>query len=235
MPTIIPRRSGGNAVVRIVRLSGRTAAAPSPCTVRATISSAVFGGERARGRGQREQRQADVEDPAPAEPVAERGGGDDAGGEGDAVGVDRPLQGREAGVQVALHARQRGDHDHRVEDHHEVRGRGQAEHPPQRPTRCRVRSSSLLLSSWPPLGRFCLGDERTTRRTDNRGKKIGTMSVCGRAIRLVGEQPTSMREGDLLQIRAAWSTTTAKFSVGHPTKNDVGSDPGSSRFWSDRT
>ena len=42
-PTIIPRFSGGNAVVRIVRLSGSTTAAPSPCTVRATISSEAPG------------------------------------------------------------------------------------------------------------------------------------------------------------------------------------------------
>ena len=43
MPTISPRRCGGNAVVRMVRLSGRTTAAPRPCTVRATTSSAASG------------------------------------------------------------------------------------------------------------------------------------------------------------------------------------------------
>ncbi len=43
MPTIIPRRSTGKAVVRMVRLRGRTTAPPSPCTVRAAISSDRFG------------------------------------------------------------------------------------------------------------------------------------------------------------------------------------------------
>ena len=43
MPTIIPRRAAGNAVVRIVRLSGRMIAPPRPCTVRAAISAAAFG------------------------------------------------------------------------------------------------------------------------------------------------------------------------------------------------
>ena len=48
--------------------------------------------QRARDRGDREQRQPDGEDLPPSEPVAERGGGDDPGGERDAVGVQRPLQ-----------------------------------------------------------------------------------------------------------------------------------------------
>jgi len=43
MPTIIPRRSAGKAVVRIVRLRGRTIAPPKPCTVRAAISPEAFG------------------------------------------------------------------------------------------------------------------------------------------------------------------------------------------------
>ena len=43
MPTISPRRRTGNALVKIVRLSGMTAAAPRPCTVRAAISPAVLG------------------------------------------------------------------------------------------------------------------------------------------------------------------------------------------------
>jgi hypothetical protein len=50
------------------------------------------GGERARRRGEREQRQAAAEDEAAAEAVAQGGGSDDAGGEGDAVRGERPLQ-----------------------------------------------------------------------------------------------------------------------------------------------
>ena len=43
MPTTAPRREAGNALVRIVRLSGVTAAAPSPWTARAAISVSAVG------------------------------------------------------------------------------------------------------------------------------------------------------------------------------------------------
>ena len=43
IPTMAPRRSAGNAAARIVSASGVTAAAPSPCTARAAISSPEFG------------------------------------------------------------------------------------------------------------------------------------------------------------------------------------------------
>jgi hypothetical protein len=43
MPMMAPRRCGGNAPVRIVRLSGITAAAPVPCTVRAASSQPTLG------------------------------------------------------------------------------------------------------------------------------------------------------------------------------------------------
>jgi hypothetical protein len=89
------------------------------------------GSEGACCRGHREQQQAEIEDPPPPEPITEGCGGDDPGGKRDAVGIDRPLQGREVGVQVALHPRQRGDHDQRVEHHHEVRGRRKAQYPAQ--------------------------------------------------------------------------------------------------------
>src|SRR2546427_264004 len=38
MPTMVPRFSGGKAVVRMVRLKGMTMAAPMPCTTRAAMS-----------------------------------------------------------------------------------------------------------------------------------------------------------------------------------------------------
>ena len=43
MPTIIPRRLAGNAVVKIVRDSGKMTAPPRPCTVRAAISAGAPG------------------------------------------------------------------------------------------------------------------------------------------------------------------------------------------------
>ena len=102
---------------------------PGPARVRAAISVGDVRGERAGRRGHGEQGEADGEDPAAAEAVAEGGRGDDAGREGDVVRGERPLERRQAGVQVALHAGQRRGHDHRVENDHEVGGRGQAENP----------------------------------------------------------------------------------------------------------
>ena len=43
IPTIAPRRSGGNAAARIVRLSGVTSAAPRPWTARAPIRALALG------------------------------------------------------------------------------------------------------------------------------------------------------------------------------------------------
>ena len=44
MPTTVPRRwPAGNAVVRMVRLSGMTIAAPMPCTARAAIRVPAVG------------------------------------------------------------------------------------------------------------------------------------------------------------------------------------------------
>jgi hypothetical protein len=96
--------------------------------VRAAIS-VLASGASAGCRGDGEQDETEIEYPAAAEAVACRGRGDDACRERDVVGGQRPLQRREAGVQIPLHARQRGDHHHRVEYDHEVGGRGQAEHP----------------------------------------------------------------------------------------------------------
>ena len=81
------------------------------------------------GRGEGEQRQARDEDPAPPEAVGERGGGDDTRGERDAVGVHRPLQGRQPDVEVTLHPRQRRYYHQRVQHHHEVRGGREPEYP----------------------------------------------------------------------------------------------------------
>ena len=94
----------------MVRLSGRTAAAPSALNGARHDQLGGVRGEGARRRGEREQRQAEGEDPPAPEPITECCSGDDPGGERDAVGVDGPLQRGQIGVQVALHLRQRGEH-----------------------------------------------------------------------------------------------------------------------------
>jgi hypothetical protein len=43
IPMMAPRRSGGNAELRMVRLSGVITAAPSPCAARAVISRPTSG------------------------------------------------------------------------------------------------------------------------------------------------------------------------------------------------
>src|SRR5262249_22179324 len=77
-----------------------------------------------RGRGAEQDQARDVH-PAPAEPVAERGRGDDAGGEGEAVGVDRPFQGGHAAAELSVDRGQRGDDHQRVQRDHEEGDRRQ--------------------------------------------------------------------------------------------------------------
>ena len=57
-------------------------------------------GDAAEERGEGEDPEADREDAPAAEPVAERAGGEQEGGEHQRVGVDDPLQAGEAGVRV---------------------------------------------------------------------------------------------------------------------------------------
>ena len=59
-----------------------------------------------------------------AEAVTERGGGDDPGGERQPVGVHCPFQGGDAAADAVVNGWQRGDHDERVQRHHEERHRG---------------------------------------------------------------------------------------------------------------
>ena len=57
-------------------------------------------GDPAEERGEGEDPEADREDAAAPEPVAERAGGQQEGGEHQRVGVDDPLQAGEAGARV---------------------------------------------------------------------------------------------------------------------------------------
>ena len=74
-PSASPRCSGGTAALRIVSVSGITIAPPRPCTARAALSSSTRRRERRGDRAEREDRDADREDPAAAEAVAERRAG----------------------------------------------------------------------------------------------------------------------------------------------------------------
>jgi hypothetical protein len=87
-------------------------------------------GDPAFGGCQREERQADREDLAAPELVAEPPGRDQQDGGGQRVAGDDPLDRAIACVQVALHRRQRDVHDEEVQDDHERAGQDDGERSP---------------------------------------------------------------------------------------------------------
>ena len=121
MPRARPRRAGGTAAERIVRVSGVTTAPPTPCRARAAMSASMLGAIAASAEPEREQRKSCEEHPLAPEPVAQRGARQQQHREGEGVRVDRPLEAREGGPEVLLDHGQRGGHDEVVERHHEHR------------------------------------------------------------------------------------------------------------------
>ncbi len=81
-----------------------------------------------RRRGGEQEQTGDVH-AAAAEPVAERRGRDDSRGEGQRVGVDSPLQRRDAAAEAGVDGRQRRYHHERVESCHEEGHRRQRQRP----------------------------------------------------------------------------------------------------------
>src|SRR6266498_438926 len=121
MPMMVPRFSGGKAVIRMVRLKGMTMAAPMPCTTRAAMSCSGGGRQCARHGSAGENKEPNAEDATASEAVAQRRSGDDPRGEGEGEGIHGPLERRETGSEFAAHGWQsRDDHQH-VEDDHEER------------------------------------------------------------------------------------------------------------------
>jgi hypothetical protein len=85
--------------------------------------------QRGGGRRGREYRDPERENPPTAEAVTERRPGHQQAGKREDEGVDRPLQGRKAGVQVGAQHRKRCRHDQVVERGHEQPERGENERP----------------------------------------------------------------------------------------------------------
>ena len=127
-PSAAPRRATGTAAESRVRVSGVTIAARALDRPRDDQPS---GGrrERARGRAGGEDREPDDEHAAPAEPLTEAGPGQQQHGEGQRVGVHRPLQRGQRCAQVKPDHRQRGGHDQVVQRGHEQRHAGDHEGP----------------------------------------------------------------------------------------------------------
>ncbi len=123
MPIAIPRWWGGKVAEMIESVAGNISAAPMPWTVRAPISVLAGRREPAGKRREREDRQAEQEDAAPAEEVGELAAREHEDGERERVGVHRPLELGEADAEFALDRGERDVHDGVVEHDHEERER----------------------------------------------------------------------------------------------------------------
>ena len=111
-------------------VAGIISAAPMPWSGRPAMSHVCVWAKPMNALRGREHHDADEEDRAAAEDVAEPPAGDEQDAEGERVGVDRPLEPRDRRVEVALDRRQRDVHDGVVEHHHEQREAHRAERPP---------------------------------------------------------------------------------------------------------
>ena len=118
------RRSGRTAADNSVSERGMMRAPPAPCTARAVTSQPTDGDNAAAAEAPVKTTRPDEEHPAAAEPVAEGGPGEQQHGEGEGVGVDRPLEAGQAGVEVAADDGEGGGHHQVVERGHEQRQRG---------------------------------------------------------------------------------------------------------------
>src|SRR2546425_11356988 len=83
-PTMVPRFSGGKAVVRMVRLKGMTMAAPMPCTTRAAMScsgvadsahATEAAGEKKKPKAEMRRRPEGAPHPPPRRDPGAEGGG----------------------------------------------------------------------------------------------------------------------------------------------------------------
>ena len=100
-PMARPRSSSWNAEPMIARLPGTRSAPAAPCTARDAASTVASGRGRARDARHRERHEAGQEDTPAAEAVAERAAEQEQRRERDEIRVDRPLQARHVGVEVA--------------------------------------------------------------------------------------------------------------------------------------
>ena len=114
----------------IDRVAGIMNAAPIPWTARKATRT-VSSGAKPIARLENPNTITPNRNMAPApEDVAEPAARHEQHGEGQRVGVDRPLERRQRSVQVALDRRQRDVHDGVVEHDHEQREAHRAERPP---------------------------------------------------------------------------------------------------------
>ena len=114
----------------IESVAGIMNAAPRPWTARPRDEPGLGLREADEGARRGERHDAEEEHLAAAEDVAEAPAGDEQHGEGQRVGVDRPLEAGDRRAEVLLDRRQRDVHDRVVEHDHEQREAHGAERPP---------------------------------------------------------------------------------------------------------
>ena len=167
----------------IARLPGVSSAPPTPWSTRAAISTSGLGAMPHSSDAAREPDGPDHEDPAPAEPVAQRPAEQDQAGEREQVAVGDPLQLGEARVEVLADGAQRDVDDGAVEEGDARAERGRRDdrpsrrrpHPDGRWRRinhiqkgsllpCPLRSRPRPSSGWPSTSR---GSPRSTRRSSS--------------------------------------------------------------------
>ncbi|HEY6774998.1 MAG TPA: hypothetical protein VI122_00630 [Thermoleophilaceae bacterium] len=108
--------------------SGVITAAPSPWIARDAISASVLGASAAAADAS-EHPYPSGEHGSPAQPIAERGRGEQENGKAQRVRVDGPLELLERGAEVLADAHQRIGHDQVVERDHEEGDRDDREGP----------------------------------------------------------------------------------------------------------
>ena len=159
VPIAFPRSAGGNALVMIESVPGIISAAPTPCTAREATSQPSVGARPIVAEASGEDDDAEQEDPAAAEDVAEPAAGDEQDGEGERVRVDGPLERGQRRVEVRLDRRQRDVHDGVVEHDHEEGEAHRGERPP----------AAVVVGETEPFGHagrdpFCDGEEGVVQR-----------------------------------------------------------------------
>ena len=184
-----------------------------PWTTRPAIRTLLRAGGAGDERADREQGHAArrTRGRLPTD-VAEPAGGDDAGGEGQQVGVLDPLQAVERRVQVVVDRRQR-ERDHgRVEHQHEQPRAGPDQHPPGvRP--CAARLAHLRGERIPMLGGY---DRREVEAGTSPSSDRAENAALGRVPR--GDEALSGRRPRPRSTRSASRSRRARSacSSGRP-------------------
>ena len=207
VPIALPRSAGGKALVMMHSVAGIISAAPRPWTARTATSQPSVGARPISALEETEDHDADQEDLAAAEDVAEAAAGDQQDGEGERVGVDRPLQRGQARRRSALDRRQRDVHDGVVEHHHEQREAHGRERPP----------AAVLL-----------GDAETIGHWGAILSTMGRMSVV-QAWRSLRVRSSAKRRASSTGARARRATTSLPWSVSvmsRDRRSSIGFSPG---------